>query len=186
MSASRCSSLCFLLFSQAWEAWQVVSLQVPCRRHPSGEGVFPRICDLKAPRRKVWLVLLQKRQNNTPPPFFCFSVKVKTESQDPSSSWRSLIPVIKVNVSTVSKKALIRKIFISICLKRHLPFIFLTLSIWGFCLPSCFKKVKITPSAHPWHSHKSYWCHWKYSYVLTFGKYSCLRLVMISRISPSD
>ncbi|KAM7167896.1 bridge-like lipid transfer protein family member 1 isoform 1-T3 [Macrochelys suwanniensis] len=28
------------------------------------------------------------------------SVKVKTESQDPSSSWRSLIPVIKVNVST--------------------------------------------------------------------------------------
>ncbi|KAJ6668797.1 hypothetical protein lerEdw1_012281 [Lerista edwardsae] len=28
------------------------------------------------------------------------SVKVKSESQDPSSSWRSLIPVIKVNVST--------------------------------------------------------------------------------------
>ncbi|XP_053786564.1 bridge-like lipid transfer protein family member 1 isoform X4 [Desmodus rotundus] len=27
-------------------------------------------------------------------------VKVKTESQDPTSSWRSLIPVIKVNVST--------------------------------------------------------------------------------------
>ncbi|XP_072481304.1 bridge-like lipid transfer protein family member 1 isoform X3 [Notamacropus eugenii] len=27
-------------------------------------------------------------------------VKVRTESQDPSSSWRSLIPVIKVNVST--------------------------------------------------------------------------------------
>lgn len=30
-------------------------------------------------------------------------VKVKTESQDPTSSWRSLIPVIKVNVSTVSE-----------------------------------------------------------------------------------
>ncbi|XP_051784339.1 bridge-like lipid transfer protein family member 1 isoform X3 [Erpetoichthys calabaricus] len=28
------------------------------------------------------------------------SVKIKTESQDPSSSWRSLIPVIKVNIST--------------------------------------------------------------------------------------
>uniref|UniRef100_H3AGP3 Bridge-like lipid transfer protein family member 1 n=1 Tax=Latimeria chalumnae TaxID=7897 RepID=H3AGP3_LATCH len=28
------------------------------------------------------------------------SVKAKTESQDPSSSWRSLIPVIKVNIST--------------------------------------------------------------------------------------
>ncbi|XP_076978773.1 bridge-like lipid transfer protein family member 1 [Tamandua tetradactyla] len=27
-------------------------------------------------------------------------VKVKTESQDPTSSWRSLIPVIKVSVST--------------------------------------------------------------------------------------
>lgn len=35
--------------------------------------------------------------------FFLLRVKVKTESQDPTSSWRSLIPVIKVNVSTVSK-----------------------------------------------------------------------------------
>lgn len=34
---------------------------------------------------------------------FLLRVKVKTESQDPTSSWRSLIPVIKVNVSTVSK-----------------------------------------------------------------------------------
>lgn len=30
------------------------------------------------------------------------SVNIKAESQDPSSSWRSLIPVIKVNISTVS------------------------------------------------------------------------------------
>lgn len=30
------------------------------------------------------------------------SVHIKAESQDPSSSWRSLIPVIKVNISTVS------------------------------------------------------------------------------------
>lgn len=35
--------------------------------------------------------------------FYFLRVKVKTESQDPTSSWRSLIPVIKVNVSTVSK-----------------------------------------------------------------------------------
>lgn len=35
--------------------------------------------------------------------FFLLRVKVKTESQDPTSSWRSLIPVIKVNVSTVSE-----------------------------------------------------------------------------------
>lgn len=30
------------------------------------------------------------------------SVNIKAESPDPSSSWRSLIPVIKVNISTVS------------------------------------------------------------------------------------
>lgn len=33
---------------------------------------------------------------------FVLSVNIKTESPDPSSSWRSLIPVIKVNISTVS------------------------------------------------------------------------------------
>lgn len=32
---------------------------------------------------------------------FC-SVNIKAENPDPSSSWRSLIPVIKVNISTVS------------------------------------------------------------------------------------
>lgn len=30
------------------------------------------------------------------------SVNIKGETPDPSSSWRSLIPVIKVNISTVS------------------------------------------------------------------------------------
>lgn len=32
----------------------------------------------------------------------CFSVTIKAENPDPTSSWRSLIPVIKVNISTVS------------------------------------------------------------------------------------
>lgn len=31
-----------------------------------------------------------------------YSVNIKAESPDPTSSWRSLIPVIKVNISTVS------------------------------------------------------------------------------------
>lgn len=34
--------------------------------------------------------------------FFLLSVHINAESQDPASSWRSLIPVIKVNISTVS------------------------------------------------------------------------------------
>lgn len=34
--------------------------------------------------------------------WFLYSVNIKAESPDPTSSWRSLIPVIKVNISTVS------------------------------------------------------------------------------------
>lgn len=42
--------------------------------------------------------------------FFC-SVNIKAESSDPSSSWRSLIPVIKVNISTVSLRISYKLVF---------------------------------------------------------------------------
>lgn len=90
---------------------------------------------------RSWLVLLQKRQNNKNPFFFFCSVKVKTESQDPSSSWRSLIPVIKVNVSTVSENTLIMRIFSSVRLKIRLAIHFSYTFFLSFCSPSCFRKV---------------------------------------------
>lgn len=34
--------------------------------------------------------------------FLAISVNIQAEAQDPASSWRSLIPVVKFNISTVS------------------------------------------------------------------------------------
>uniref|UniRef100_A0A8C9FLM3 Bridge-like lipid transfer protein family member 1 N-terminal domain-containing protein n=1 Tax=Pavo cristatus TaxID=9049 RepID=A0A8C9FLM3_PAVCR len=57
-------------------------------------GLDPTIIPAKKDDEKAQVNGRQRTHTNLE------SVKVKTESQDPSSSWRSLIPVIKVNVST--------------------------------------------------------------------------------------
>nr|XP_033794435.1 transmembrane protein KIAA1109 homolog isoform X3 [Geotrypetes seraphini] len=57
-------------------------------------GLEPRVFTSNKNEEKVQENGKEKTQSNLE------RVKVKTELQDPSSSWRSLIPVIKVNIST--------------------------------------------------------------------------------------